>query len=127
MFADDGSCELLQLQETRALESFEKHVDHWAYSWTCDRLTGFRVEVAPNSDGASFYLERNDMTVLGYTDCAAKKIVTANLDWLHNALTHELGHVIEDCLGPPILPVWHYGWESRKINAAVNNVTLIDP
>lgn len=94
-------------------------------SWTCSTLNDFLVRVHPESDGSGF--EQNGQIVLGYTDCKNREIVVANEDWRTNALTHELGHVIEGCLGPPIVPVWHYGWEIRRINAAVNNATLKDP
>ena len=111
-------CEELLAQEHRALQSFSINVDHWAQPWTCQQLEGFSVYADPDlvsSVGAD---------ILGYTNCARKEIVIMDERWSTNAFTHELGHVIESCLGPPTIPAWHYGWEVRRINAAINNATL---
>lgn len=70
---------------------------------------------------------RDGTLVEGYTDCGAKEIVVANTDWSRNALTHEVAHAIEGCIGPPVLPVWHYGWEGRGIGPAIRTALSNNP
>ena len=125
MQSAEGSCRALKKFENRFLRVSAQKIRGWDEETTCKALAGWRIEVHPLDQvdmtfcGTS-WLFANSLCIIGYTHVAERTIELLNTDFQHNALAHELVHVVDYAT---IGHSGHCNWKARGVLNMIEAVT----
>jgi hypothetical protein len=120
----DGSkdCDGLYAHVIHSLGAFQRHVGGWTRPETDKRIKGWHVHIVTEgvdpdrgSSGAWYSYELHQW-IAGETWCEANMSSLSSADWPKSALTHEMAHVLENCIDPG-----HTQWEAKGIFAAIQD------
>lgn len=122
-----ASCQGLQYAETKINRILADNVVGWTEPMICAAENGWTVNIhaAPTShDNANCpddsWLEYEDTCVIGYTRIEIHTIDVMNSNWLHNAMAHEIVHIVDySSLGHS----GHTCWDVRGIKSALKEIT----
>jgi hypothetical protein len=125
---DEGSCKALRATEMRTLKAMTTEVvDFRPWQQACHALEGWTVKVHPRDAvkdskcGPYAWKNADGGCVLGLTHSNTHTVEVENEGWSFNALSHEIGHVLDEAFGTE-RGSKHCGWKERGIRRAIQDV-----